>query len=105
MGVPKEAVHAIQEVGARSASRATTKPATQYPAASQSSPHERLLRWAAAAEARTLSEGEELTAHRAPKTGLQRAIEPIRKLALKMSAVARAIVARCRGTLAAWWSD
>jgi hypothetical protein len=105
MGVPKDAVQAIQEDGALSDSRATTKPAALPPAAPQYSPHERLLSWAAAAEARTLSEEEELTTDRAKKTALQRAIEPMRKAAIKISTVAEAVVAKCRGMLAAWWND
>ncbi|HSF31251.1 MAG TPA: hypothetical protein VLK82_12385 [Candidatus Tectomicrobia bacterium] len=105
MGVPKEAVRAIQEVGTLSGSRATTKPVAQRPVAPLASPHERLLSWAAAAEARTLSEGEEVTVDRVKKTGLQRAIAPMRKVTKKMSALAEAVVAKCRGILAAWWND
>jgi hypothetical protein len=105
MGVPREAVHTIMEVGALPRSRATAEPAAQRPAVPLSSPHERLLSWSAAAEAQTLSEGEELIANRAQKTGLQRAIEPMRKAVIKMSTVAEAIVAKCRGILAAWWDD
>jgi hypothetical protein len=105
MGVPKDAVHEIMEIGALSQSRATTTPAAQRPTAPRSSPQELLLSWAATAEAHTLPEEGELTADRAKRTGLQRTLTPMRKMAKKMSALAEAVVAKCRGILAAWWND
>jgi hypothetical protein len=102
VGVPKDAVHAIMEVGGPTRSRATTKPAGQRQAVPPSSSQDLLLSWAAAAEARTLLEEGELPSNHMKKTLLQRASEAIGEVAKTMVALAEAAKVKIKGVRPAW---
>src|SRR5262245_59757074 len=126
--MPREAVHAITEVGGTYPSRAGAEPAAQQPTASAVSPTATSLGQEPSAEVRARPGDDALTRYRAKKAVLMETLEGARKhhldaiaakdQAAKQSTLetmrglgtqihdrAEEVKAKNQGMLPAWWND
>jgi hypothetical protein len=128
VGVPREAVHAITEVGVPAPSQARGAPAASQPTAPVVSPPATSRGPESSAEARTRPEGDALTSYRAKKAVLmealdgartqhldaitakdqaakQRSLEAMRGFGKQIDELAEEVKAKNQGKLPGWWQD